>query len=33
MVKFNYLVFHPVKPITTAEGGIITTNDKNIMKI
>ena len=22
--------FHPVKPITTAEGGMITTNDKNI---
>ncbi len=24
--------FHPVKPITTAEGGIITTNDKKIYK-
>lgn len=24
--------FHPVKPITTIEGGVVTTNDKNIYK-
>lgn len=29
MVEFS---FHPVKPITTAEGGIVTTNNENLYK-
>lgn len=29
MVEFS---FHPVKPITTAEGGIVTTNSENLYK-
>ncbi len=29
MVEFS---FHPVKPITTAEGGVVTTNDENLYK-
>jgi dTDP-4-amino-4,6-dideoxygalactose transaminase len=29
MVEFS---FHPVKPITTAEGGIVTTNDESLYK-
>ena len=30
MVRSNSFSFHPVKPITTAEGGIITTNKKKL---
>ena len=30
--KFTTFSFHPIKNITTGEGGCITTNDKKILK-